>query len=75
MRWKAEPRRWKPCFAIVPVKVGDKVIWMERYWSRFYGDCTEVRLWEEPDKAADTSFGLGPITPPLRDAPPRKESK
>ena len=39
-----DPRQgWRTRFAILPVKIGDQWVWLERYERRFMGDCYEVR--------------------------------
>lgn len=44
MRWAATPRHgWHTSFAILPVKIGERWVWLERYERRFMGDCYEVR--------------------------------
>jgi hypothetical protein len=42
MRWKAKPENpWKRRFALLPVKIGDQWLWMERYYSAYWGECLE----------------------------------
>lgn len=45
MKWSSiDPRDgWRDRFALLPVKIGDEWVWLERYQRRFMGDCYEVR--------------------------------
>lgn len=45
MRWSSEPNPWRWGFALLPIRLGDEVIWLERYWWRNGGDCIEVKPW------------------------------
>lgn len=47
MRWTAKPKRyWKPWFAFLPLRDGDRMIWLEPIRARFAGDCIEWLPWE-----------------------------
>ena len=46
MRFKINPDKndgWEISFAFMPLKIGNEIIWLERYWSRFMGIYTEVK--------------------------------
>lgn len=47
MRWNYETNPWRRRFAIIPVCADGECIWLEWYWSRWYGDCTLVRFCKE----------------------------
>lgn len=55
MRWFAEsPGRWRRRFAWLPVSVGyatPEVVWLEGYWARPGGDCTEVAFGPTPPES------------------------
>ena len=44
MKWaKRADDGWRKRFAILPVTIGDKVIWLECFERRFMGEYYEVR--------------------------------
>lgn len=43
MRW-TNRAKWKRRFSLIPVLFGDQWIWLEWYWIRDYGDCSEISL-------------------------------
>lgn len=44
MRWtKPFDDGWRKRFAIIPVKIGDEVLWLEWFERRFMGEYYEVR--------------------------------
>jgi len=42
MKWLAKKDDYRRKFAFIPVKIGDVVVWLEYYYSRFDGDCFSV---------------------------------
>ena len=41
---KQKNNGWKLSFALLPVKIGDTLVWLERYWSKEEALYTNVRL-------------------------------
>jgi hypothetical protein len=35
---------WRRGFALLPIKIGDEWVWLERFWYRPRGEFTEVSL-------------------------------
>ena len=48
MRWLAKRRDdWSVGFAVLPVTIGDDVVWLERYLYKFCGEYTAVELYSK----------------------------
>lgn len=60
MRWEPEANPWRNRFALFPICLPNgptkKCIWLEWYWARHGGDCTEVSF---TDPAISASRGEG----------------
>ena len=54
VKWTTTNHPWRRRFAWLPVSLSDgptrTTVWLDWYWSRFGGDCTEISLTDPTEK-------------------------